>query len=644
MIRASEDAALPTLDAAALAARGAHAWRRLLLFGDRGTGKSTLAADLARRLTTRGLSVACISADPGTPAFGPPGVVALARWDRDGWRLTEMQALCTLDAGRFRLPLVQAASRLAQRVQADCLLVDAAGVTRGVPGAELLEGLVGACGPDTIAVLARDDAGAPPLLDALRSSGCALVWVRAAAAARRPDALARARARTTAWDEYLAGGATEWVAIDALRLLGTPPPVADAAAWRGRQVALCAHERLVALGEVVRIEGTWLELRLGAAAGGADTLVVRDVARRDDGLLTTLPPPLPSRPTEVVGESVRGTRRPIRFDAGAFAVTVLNGVCGDPVVVLRPRGVRRVLLLDLGEATALSRRVMHRVTDVFVSHAHFDHVAGFLWLLRARMGTEVPACRVFGPPGMHAHVEGMLASVRWDRIGDAGPEFEVGELDGERIVWKRIKAGAATLDAGTETVEGGVLLDEPGLRVSAIELDHGIPVLSFAVESGGERRIRKDRLAASGLPPGPWLGALKRALVRGETTTSISLPDGRSATVAELADAWVESSARVRLVYATDLADTPDNRARLVAHARGAQAFVCEAPFVEADAGQAARTQHLTARACGEIAAAARVERLIPFHFSKRYERNPDVVYAEIRAASAGVVVHTSLP
>jgi ribonuclease BN (tRNA processing enzyme) len=93
-------------------------------------------------------------------------------------------------------------------------------------------------------------------------------------------------------------------------------------------------------------------------------------------------------------------------------------------------------------------------------------------------------------------------------------------------------------------------------------------------------------------------------------------------------------------VYATDLADTPANRARLIAHARDAAVLICEAPFIEADAGQAARTQHLTARACGEIAAAAGVGRLIPFHFSKRYERQPESVYAEVRAAATGVVVH----
>jgi ribonuclease BN (tRNA processing enzyme) len=38
----------------------------------------------------------------------------------------------------------------------------------------------------------------------------------------------------------------------------------------------------------------------------------------------------------------------------------------------------------------------------------------------------------------------------------------------------------------------------------------------------------------------------------------------------------------------------------------------------------------LTTRACGEIAAAADVARLVPFHFSRRYQHDPQQIYQEI--------------
>ena len=63
------------------------------------------------------------------------------------------------------------------------------------------------------------------------------------------------------------------------------------------------------------------------------------------------------------------------------------------------------------------------------------------------------------------------------------------------------------------------------------------------------------------------------------------------------------------------------------------RALLCrEAAFLAADAGPAARAGHLTARARGEIAVAADVAMLFPFHFSRRYHSEPLRVYAEIRA------------
>ena len=45
-----------------------------------------------------------------------------------------------------------------------------------------------------------------------------------------------------------------------------------------------------------------------------------------------------------------------------------------------------------------------------------------------------------------------------------------------------------------------------------------------------------------------------------------------------------------------------------------------EAAFAEADATLAAERSHLTTRAAGEIARAAKVRGVEPFHFSPRYE------------------------
>ncbi|MDJ0958371.1 MAG: MBL fold metallo-hydrolase, partial [Arenicellales bacterium] len=187
-------------------------------------------------------------------------------------------------------------------------------------------------------------------------------------------------------------------------------------------------------------------------------------------------------------------------------------------------------------------------------------------------------------------------------------------------------------------VVDGVLHEEVGFRVRAAVLDHHTPVMAFAFEPDKELNVRKDRLTETGLEPGPWLATLKQQLLAGSREALVTLPDGKTATTGALGDDMVLIRPGKKLVYATDLADTAENRQRLSKLAHNAHTFFCEAPFVEADSEQAQRTGHLTTRACGEIATLAGVGRLVPFHFSRRYTDNPQQLYEEINAVCSCVV------
>ena len=78
--------------------------RRVLLFGAPGIGKSTLAAELACQLGKAGRPAWCICADPGGPTFGVPGAVCIGEWQGGHWGLVDLEALRSLDAGRFAYP------------------------------------------------------------------------------------------------------------------------------------------------------------------------------------------------------------------------------------------------------------------------------------------------------------------------------------------------------------------------------------------------------------------------------------------------------------------------------------------------------------------------------------------------------------
>ena len=334
----------------------------------------------------------------------------------------------------------------------------------------------------------------------------------------------------------------------------------------------------------------------------------------------------------------RAWEGPLTGRIGGVDFAMVNGVFGDPLLHLRFRHLGRSLLFDIGDASRLWVRLAHQVSDVFVSHAHMDHLSGFLWLLRNRLG-DFPACRFYGPPGLIGHLDCLIQGFLWDRIGDHGPAFEVNECHGETLQRARLQAGRpGPHPLEPRPIVNGILLDDHGFRIRAIELDHHTPVLAFALELERTVNIRKDRLRALGADPGPWLSELRRRVLNGEMDGTIRLPGGTSRPLAELVDELLLEHPGRRLVYATDLLDSEANRACLTAFARGAHTFFCEACFAAAETENAARNGHLTTHAASRIAAAAEVGRLYPFHFSRRYEGEAERLYEELREGFARVV------
>src|SRR5690606_6998196 len=138
------------LIASTLAAGG-----RILIAGAPGTGKSTLAAALAGHAAESGTELACIGCDPGSPAFGVPGAVCAGHFADGGWRLVDVEPICSLDAARFRLPLVEAAAALLERTAPGPCVLDAPGTVRGVAAAELIAALARSAGVDLVVLLER---------------------------------------------------------------------------------------------------------------------------------------------------------------------------------------------------------------------------------------------------------------------------------------------------------------------------------------------------------------------------------------------------------------------------------------------------------------------------------------------------------
>jgi ribonuclease Z len=326
--------------------------------------------------------------------------------------------------------------------------------------------------------------------------------------------------------------------------------------------------------------------------------------------------------------------------------SLVNGRTGDPALYIETLFERRAILFDLGDIAALAPRKVQRLAHIFVSHTHIDHFIGFDRLLRLLVGRE-KTVKLYGPPGFIRQVRHKLQAYRWNLVDRflCDLVFVVTEIDdawATRTARFRLKTGFAAEDLGAGRSAGGVLYREPAFSVSAAVLEHRTPCLGFALAEAEHVNVWKNQLSEMGLPVGPWLRELKRAVVEGWPDDAMiavraraASPEARELPLGRLRDAVTVTPGQ-KVAYVTDVADTPGNRAAIVALARNADLLFIEAAFAQADADLAAERAHLTTRAAGEIGRAAGVRRLEPFHFSPRYAGEEQRMLDEVAAAFAG--------
>jgi ribonuclease Z len=330
-----------------------------------------------------------------------------------------------------------------------------------------------------------------------------------------------------------------------------------------------------------------------------------------------------------------------------FLPRMVNGVFGDPALLVRLRWERRSFLMDLGDLTAVPPADLMKVTDVFVSHTHVDHFIGFDHLLRVTLGRN-RLIRLFGPPGIIANVEGKLCGYTWNLVDGYPLAFEVHEVGPDEITVARFPCGSRfeRIDHAPPSPFLGVLVEEPLVVVKAAHLDHRIPCLGFSALEADRLNVDPVAIARLGLLPGPWLTTLKRLIRVGAPDGSPVLatcgPGGaervREIPLGDLKEKIVRVTPGQKLVYVTDVLYSEQNRKQIVGLAQGADLFFCEAAYLEQDRHRAAERYHLTARQAGLLAREAKAKELVLFHFSPRYQDHPEDLYREAVEAFGGSV------
>jgi ribonuclease Z len=314
-----------------------------------------------------------------------------------------------------------------------------------------------------------------------------------------------------------------------------------------------------------------------------------------------------------------------------FDPQLINSPFDDPGLFVDLVFERRALLFDLGDISRLAPRKLLRIAHIFITHRHLDHFVGFDQLLRCLLGRE-KVIGLWGPPGLIDAVESKIAAYDWNLVTgyDGNLQLHVSEpgLD-QRLTSIRF-CGADRFrhdEAGTRVCEDGVLISDPSFQVSTIFVDHGYPILAFALQERARINIWRSRVEAMGLVVGPWLNAFKEAILSGKDENEpipvvwVDQRQTRPQTVplGQLRSRIMKITKGRKLAYVADAAFSQANVEAIVSLASGADILFIESPFLDEDVAQAAARKHLTARQAGQIARLAKAKQVRTFHYSPRY-------------------------
>ena len=252
-------------------------------------------------------------------------------------------------------------------------------------------------------------------------------------------------------------------------------------------------------------------------------------------------------------------------------------------VLLRREG--ELFLFDCGEGTQVSLRRLNlrwkKISVIFISHTHADHVTGIPWLLMlsSQVDRDDPLY-IIGPPRIAEYIEANR------RVLDMYINYEI-------IV--------------QEITAPGIVYKGDGFHVRCFPLSHTKPCYGYTLEEDmrpGEFHPQKAK--ELNIPMGKLWGKLQK----GET---IKTDDARVITPDQVVGAPRQGR---KFSFVTDTLALPE----ISTHVIGSDLFICEGMFSKDLAEDAHSKKHMTAEEAAKIAAASSgIKKLALIHYSPRY-------------------------
>ncbi|MCD8397352.1 MAG: ribonuclease Z [Lachnospiraceae bacterium] len=244
------------------------------------------------------------------------------------------------------------------------------------------------------------------------------------------------------------------------------------------------------------------------------------------------------------------------------------------------------LLIDCGEGTQIAVREkgwsFKPIDTICFTHYHGDHISGLPGLLLTMGNAErTEPLTLIGPKGLERVVNALRV---------VAPELPF------PIIYKEIQ--------GTEQV-----FEENGYRITAFRVNHNVLCYGYSLEILRAGRFDVERAKTAEIPMKYW-----SRLQKGEVIEE----DGR---VYRPEDVLGPARRGIKLTYSTDTRPTDS----IVKHAAGADLFICEGMYGEADKdAKAVEHKHMTFTEAARLAHRAQPKEMWLTHYSPSLVRPED--------------------
>ncbi|KAM3867463.1 zinc phosphodiesterase ELAC protein 1 [Diretmus argenteus] len=303
---------------------------------------------------------------------------------------------------------------------------------------------------------------------------------------------------------------------------------------------------------------------------------------------------------------------------------------GASALVLRTEG--ECWLFDCGEGTQtqLMRSPLRasRITKVFISHLHGDHLFGLPGLLcTVSLSTnpnptqELPCVDIYGPRGLRHFLRVTLGLTGSQllfpyAVHELEPTPDQSPPEGQLSLEMTTESGPPhpqeqpgrniSLDVSNDCY---LLLEDKRFVVKAFRLFHRVPSFGFSIqEQDRPGRLNTELLKQLGLKPGPLYGRLKAG-------QSVTLESGRVVSSSEV----LEETVAGRKVCILGDCSSVLGEGALKACNR-ADILVHEATLSDEHLEKAVDHGHSTPKMAAAVSRACCVRRLVLYHFSQRYK------------------------